>query len=41
MSLLAGPDAMEALAGLRVIVFGVGGAGSWRADPDAPGGPPG
>jgi tRNA A37 threonylcarbamoyladenosine dehydratase len=32
MSLLAGPDAMEALAGLRVIVFGVGGVGSWCAE---------
>jgi tRNA A37 threonylcarbamoyladenosine dehydratase len=32
LTLLAGPDAMEALARLRVIVFGVGGVGSWCAE---------
>jgi tRNA A37 threonylcarbamoyladenosine dehydratase len=32
LALLAGPDAMEALARLRVVVFGVGGVGSWCAE---------
>jgi tRNA A37 threonylcarbamoyladenosine dehydratase len=32
LTLLAGPDAVEALARLRVIVFGVGGVGSWCAE---------
>ena len=30
--LLLGPDAMERIAGKRVIVFGVGGVGSWCAE---------
>ena len=30
--LLLGEDVMEALAGTRVIIFGVGGVGSWCAE---------
>ncbi|MDR2135119.1 MAG: tRNA threonylcarbamoyladenosine dehydratase [Treponema sp.] len=32
LGLLAGPDTMEALARCRVIVFGIGGVGSWCAE---------
>ncbi|MBR0298938.1 MAG: ThiF family adenylyltransferase, partial [Bacteroidales bacterium] len=30
--LLLGPEAMEKLAGAKVLVFGVGGVGSWCAE---------
>ncbi|MDR1250086.1 MAG: tRNA threonylcarbamoyladenosine dehydratase [Treponema sp.] len=32
LTLLAGPGAMEALARLQVVIFGVGGVGSWCAE---------